>query len=526
MAYSYTIVDTDQTVTYNNSTQISPPLPGEAFYGQDAQYHGNQPSYQDNGDGTVTDLNTGLMWQQGYYENVTAADGLSLAESATLAGYDDWRMPTVKELYSLIQFSGVRGETKESSTPFIDTQFFDFEYGDDNGYRFIDSQFISATQYVGTTMSGNETWFGVNFADGRIKGYPAENERYVRLVRGNSEYGENDFADNGDGTVSDLATGLEWTKTDSGQGMTWQEALAWAENLELGGHDDWRLPNAKELQSILDYDQAPDATNPADVGPAVDDDFFSLTSFPYGGVDDYGYYWSSTTHVQGTTDDWAAYVAVGPAWGYGQDPITGEYVLLDVHGAGSQRSDPKTGDPDNFPNGHGPQNDVIRIYNYALAVRDSEDENSTIYKLFFDQDYYLNHNSDVAAAVAAGLFSAEEHFDIWGWKEGRDPNAGFDTSFYLQANQDVDAAGMNPLDHFEAYGAAEGRDPSQDWLDIPQENLDEARYYSDYPEVQGAVDLGLLTNGLQHFVLYGQFEGREAFASDGIEIVPPTVDWA
>lgn len=45
---------------------------------------------------------------------------------------------------------------------------------------------------------------------------------------------------------------------------------------------------------------------------------------------------------------------------------------MDVHGAGAQRSDPKTGDPGNFPYGYGPQGDVIRIYNYVRMVRDND----------------------------------------------------------------------------------------------------------------------------------------------------------
>ena len=44
---------------------------------------------------------------------------------------------------------------------------------------------------------------------------------------------------------------------------------------------------------------------------------------------------------------------------------------MDVHGAGCQRSDPKVGDPANYPYGHGPQGDVIRIYNYVRCVRDA-----------------------------------------------------------------------------------------------------------------------------------------------------------
>lgn len=47
----------------------------------------------------------------------------------------------------------------------------------------------------------------------------------------------------------------------------------------------------------------------------------------------------------------------------------GPYRLLDVHGAGAQRSDPKVGDPGAYPHGHGPQGDVIRINNYARCAR-------------------------------------------------------------------------------------------------------------------------------------------------------------
>lgn len=52
-------------------------------------------------------------------------------------------------------------------------------------------------------------------------------------------------------------------------------------------------------------------------------------------------------------------------------PPPGTYVLQDVHGAGAQRSDLKTGDPNDYPQGHGPQGDVVRIFNYVRAVRDA-----------------------------------------------------------------------------------------------------------------------------------------------------------
>ncbi len=166
-AYNYVVVDTGQDACYSNTVAITAPSPGSAFYGQDAQYDGVQPSYLDNGDGTITDLNTGLMWQKTPGDKATYDEAVAAADTFTLAGYDDWRLPTIKELYSLIDFTGVTGMSAAESTPYIDTVYFDFEYGDESaGERFIDSQYWSSTEYVGGTQV-----FGVNFADGRIKGY-------------------------------------------------------------------------------------------------------------------------------------------------------------------------------------------------------------------------------------------------------------------------------------------------------------------------------------------------------------------
>ena len=374
---TYPIVDTGQTTCYNNSGAISCPQPGEAFYGQDAQHAGNQSSYVDNGDGTVTDLNTGLMWQQAYSGKMTWGDALAGAEAFSLAGYDDWRLPTIKELYSLIDFSGIDPSGWNGSTsnlvPFIDTDYFDFEYGDTSaGERIIDAQYWSSTEYVGTTMGDIPTTFGVNFADGRIKGYgrmnPSGGEmtQFVRYVRGNTDYGVNNFVDNSDGTITDNATGLMWAGDDSGAGLNWEEALAWVEAQNAANHlgySDWRLPNAKELQSIVDYNRSPYTT-----GSAAIDPLFNATAITNeAGQTDYPSYWSSTTHANWTDTPGAfgVYVAFGRAMGY----MHGSWT--DVHGAGAQRSDPKSGDPAGWPTGHGPQGDAIRIYNYVRLVRDT-----------------------------------------------------------------------------------------------------------------------------------------------------------
>ena len=63
---AYSIVDTGQTSFFGNDGTISAASAAKSYPGQDAAYAGNQASYRDNGDGTVTDLVTGLMWEKGY----------------------------------------------------------------------------------------------------------------------------------------------------------------------------------------------------------------------------------------------------------------------------------------------------------------------------------------------------------------------------------------------------------------------------------------------------------------------------
>ncbi len=369
-ALSYPIVDTDEGNCYNASTTMDCPSAGEAFYGQDAQYDGYQPSYTDNGDGTITDNVTGLIWQQNPGEKMTYRQAAAGADSFTLAGYDDWRLPTIKELYSLIQFDGLdpSGPDNSSLVPFIDTNYFNFEYGDESaGERVIDSQWATSTLYTSTTMNGAQTMFGVNFADGRIKGYPTdgrgpngEKTYFVIYVRGNSAYGENDFVDHGNGSITDNATGLTWTQNDSGTGMDWETALNYCESLDTAGRSDWRLPNVKELQSLVDYARSPDATNSA----AIDPIFNISTITNEAGQLDYPAFWSSTTHASLRGGN-GAYVNFGRSMGY----MNGQWI--DVHGAGAQRSDPKTGSAADYPTGNGPQGDAIRVDNYVRCVTDS-----------------------------------------------------------------------------------------------------------------------------------------------------------
>jgi hypothetical protein len=377
---SYIISDTGQDMLYDANGQLlsTAPYVDDSLFGQDGQYWTHPRSFRDNGDGTVSDLTTGLMWQQDPGDKMTSSEALAALEEFRLGEYKDWRLPTVKELYSLINFngrdpSGYTGDDTKGLLPFIDTSYFNFKYGDTSqGERIIDSQYLSSTEYVSLTMGGDKTVFGVNFADGRIKGYPVyepetgrEKTFFVMFVRGNINYGINNFYDMGNGTIADKATGLTWMHDDAGP-FTWEEALDYAANFEFDGHSDWRLPNAKELQSLVDYERSPATTDSA----AIDPLFHVQEIADEEGGKNYPFYWSSTTHANMYNGANAVYVAFGEALGWmkkGSDKA----VLMDVHGAGAQRSDPKMGLSSDFPTGHGPQGDVVRISNYVRLVRGS-----------------------------------------------------------------------------------------------------------------------------------------------------------
>lgn len=359
------LVDTNQTHCFDANSAITC---GQSFNGQDAQYQGNQPKYKDNGDGTVTDLNTSLTWIQnpgakkGYYDAIASAD------SFAYAGYSDWRVPSIKELYSLMDFQGtdsaVTADDAANLTPFINDTYFDFEYGDTSqGDRIIDSQWVTNNIYVASVMGGQECFFGVNFADGRIKCYPTSSSinkgYFLRLVRGDA-YGINDFVDNNDSTITDQSSSLMWQQADSEEAISWGDALTYCENLELAGYSDWRLPNAKELQYIVDYTRSPDTTN----SPAIDPIFATTSITNEAGQKDYPFYWTSTTHIRSNgTGSNAVYIGFGRCLGYMNNQ------WMDVHGAGCQRSDPKSGNINDYPTYFGPQGDVNRLYNYARCVR-------------------------------------------------------------------------------------------------------------------------------------------------------------
>ena len=95
------------------------------------------------------------------------------------------------------------------------------------------------------------------------------------------------FTDHGNGTVTDTKTRLMWQQSTASGSYTWEVALTYCETLSLAGYTDWRLPNRRELFSIVDFSASTPSIN--------------ATAFP-GTVS--SYYWSSTSRASSTTLAW------------------------------------------------------------------------------------------------------------------------------------------------------------------------------------------------------------------------------
>ena len=163
---SYALLDTGQANCYDNGGAIITSLAeGEVFYGQDAQYEGNQFSFFDNGDGTVMYNATGLMWQQADSgSGMNWEDALTYAGNATTGGYDDWRLHNTKELQSIVDYTKLPSASDaENQGPAIDTDFFEItelapgttNYDPDYGY------FCSSTSayFGGSSLEYYYAWY-------------------------------------------------------------------------------------------------------------------------------------------------------------------------------------------------------------------------------------------------------------------------------------------------------------------------------------------------------------------------------
>jgi Protein of unknown function (DUF1566)/Secretion system C-terminal sorting domain len=246
-----------------------------ATFGEDNDYSINAPFYINNGDGTITDTVTGLMWQQVDGGEMTIEHAHAYCDTLSLGGHTDWRLPNAHEAFSILNM--------QRANPAIDTMYFsrsNADYWWTSTYQVHDSNKVWATNAGGGI--GNHPKTETASAGG-------PKQFHVRAVRAPLAPVTlpAHFTDNGDGTISDNCTGLVWQKILYNDTLTWEQALGYADTLTAVGKADWRLPNIKELQSLNDENYS---------APSV-----YSTSLRNININKY---WSSTTLPNHTAQAW------------------------------------------------------------------------------------------------------------------------------------------------------------------------------------------------------------------------------
>lgn len=197
----------------------------------------------------VSDSNTGLQWQQTVSEEkYNFEKAAEYCKKLSYGGHDDWRLPTVQELASIIDDSGVI--TSIDSDYFPNTPVSD---GNDFSYFWTSSSYAGEENYV--WIISFDLWFTTYHES-------INKEHFVRCVRG-EQMSVNSFktlVQKGDLIVKDTTSGLVWAADYIGT-FYWSGALSYCNNLDYAGYTDWRLPNRNELLSLVNYDKIMQASD-------------------------------------------------------------------------------------------------------------------------------------------------------------------------------------------------------------------------------------------------------------------------
>ena len=242
--------------------------------GEDADFSINPPFFIKNGNGTVTDTVTGLMWQQTDGGEMNIEKARIYCDTLTLGGFTDWRLPFLIEAHSIINH--------QYTNPAADINIFPKTGAE---YWWSAETQVNDTTKIWVSNSGG----GVgNHLKTETMSAGGSKKFHVRAVR--SLYMPvliaQRFTDNGNGSILDALTGLNWRKQASSDSMTWENALLYADSSTSAGFGDWRLPNTKELQSLTDLK----LFNPC----------FNKTYFQFTGRK----FWTSTTLPNQTGSAW------------------------------------------------------------------------------------------------------------------------------------------------------------------------------------------------------------------------------
>jgi len=293
--------------------------------------------YTDNLDGTVTDASTGLTWMRcsvgqtwdgstciGKATLYSWGKANALTGSVIFAGQNDWRLPNIRELNTMVDSSAAR----LAADIFPNTPSVTYWSSSPHAYSSTDAWVVYFTK---DTNYGNVFFEYVGSAGA------------ARMVRGRQTPGvydnarpSTDYVDHGDGTVTHTPTGLEWQRCVVGQILVGNSCTGTAEvftwdaakllTSDLAGRTDWRLPNVQELLSLVNY---------TDTSPAINETIFPNTPSTH--------FWSSSPNATYANYAWLVDFMLGTHGNGGS--ARRPFAVRLVRGEGSATLPPTTAPP-------------------------------------------------------------------------------------------------------------------------------------------------------------------------------------
>jgi len=243
-------------------------------YGEDSDHILNPLSFTDNGDGTITDAVSTLMWQKDDSIDMDWESASAYCSTLRMGGYIDWRLPDIHELYSSVNLTYPVVYNAPFSSPNTSAEcHWSSNVGRDSEYRWVlyangDARDVPA---------------------GRVDGFRS---RCVRYTHSPAFYFSpaSRFTVYDDEIAQDNTNGLMWQLSESRVTVTWLEAISYCEELDFADFSDWRLPNIKELFSTCDQ---------AFFSPTIDVSVFKDIESKSMCA-----YWSSSTQQQQSNNAW------------------------------------------------------------------------------------------------------------------------------------------------------------------------------------------------------------------------------
>lgn len=266
---------------------------------------------------TVIDNLTGLEWiqaPQSLSSNSSAMawnGAIDFCNALSFAGYDDWRLPSRKELISLVDY-GQYSPALPTGHPFSGTGR---RYWSGTSYAYNSFLAWCVFMQVGNveayskTLSSYYVW-PVRSRQNIEMACPVERTGQITKARTGDDgdlkpgtaWPNPRFTDNGDGTVIDNLTGLEWIKSPGNfsdnsafLAMDRNSAIDFCSALSFANHDDWRLPSIKELESLVHCGKGSWGDQPFE--------WLNSSETPFASVQFYTY-WSGTSYANYAFNPW------------------------------------------------------------------------------------------------------------------------------------------------------------------------------------------------------------------------------